>query len=44
MERLGVSYLGEIRTEGLVEGSGEPRPEAPFAVYVIDPERAPLAH
>jgi RimJ/RimL family protein N-acetyltransferase/ADP-ribose pyrophosphatase YjhB (NUDIX family) len=34
MERLGMSYAGEITTEGLVEGSAEVQPDAPFAVYV----------
>ena len=34
MERLGMTYAGEITAEGLVEGSAEVRPDAPFAVYV----------
>jgi len=34
MERLGMTYAGEITTEGLVEGSAEVQPDAPFAVYV----------
>ncbi|TCO24834.1 RimJ/RimL family protein N-acetyltransferase [Kribbella steppae] len=34
MERLGMTYAGEITAEGLVEGSTEVRPDAPFAVYV----------
>lgn len=33
MERLGMSFAGEITAEGLVEGSGQVRPDAPFAVY-----------
>jgi RimJ/RimL family protein N-acetyltransferase len=38
MERLGMTYAGEIITEGLVEGSTAVRPDAPFAVYVTGPE------
>lgn len=34
MERLGMEYAGEIRTDGLVEGQEGVRPDAPFAVYV----------
>jgi RimJ/RimL family protein N-acetyltransferase len=33
MERLGMTYAGEITAEGLVEGVAGVRPEAPFAVY-----------
>jgi hypothetical protein len=35
MERLGMSYVGEMLAEGLVEGRAGPDPDAPFAVYVI---------
>ncbi|MEV0285713.1 MULTISPECIES: GNAT family N-acetyltransferase [unclassified Kribbella] len=38
MERLGMTYAGEITAEGLVEGTTEVRPDAPFAVYVTGPE------
>jgi mutator protein MutT len=38
MERLGMTYAGEISTEGLVEGSTALHPHAPFAVYVTGPE------
>ncbi len=38
MERLGMTYAGEITAEGLVEGSAEVQPDAPFAVYVTGPE------
>jgi mutator protein MutT len=34
MERLGMKFAGEIRTDGLVEGRPGVRPDAPFAVYV----------
>ena len=34
MERLGMRFVGEIRSQGLVEGSSEVREDAPFAVYV----------
>jgi mutator protein MutT len=37
MERLGMTYAGEITSEGLIEGSDEVRPDAPFAVYVTWP-------
>jgi RimJ/RimL family protein N-acetyltransferase len=37
MERLGMTYAGEITTEGLVEGTTDVRPDAPFAVYVTGP-------
>jgi mutator protein MutT len=33
MERLGMSFAGEIVAEGLVEGSTEVQPDALFAVY-----------
>ncbi|WP_432943590.1 GNAT family N-acetyltransferase [Kribbella sp. CA-253562] len=33
MERLGMTYAGEITAEGLVEGVDGVRPDAPFAVY-----------
>ncbi|WP_405070244.1 GNAT family N-acetyltransferase [Kribbella sp. NBC_01510] len=36
MERLGMTYAGEITAEGWVEGSPVVRPDAPFAVYVTD--------
>jgi hypothetical protein len=29
-----MTYAGEITAEGLVEGSAEVQPDAPFAVYV----------
>jgi mutator protein MutT len=38
MERLGMTYAGEMTAEGLVEGSDEVQPDAPFAVYVTGPE------
>ncbi|MFG1820107.1 GNAT family N-acetyltransferase [Kribbella sp. NPDC049174] len=38
MERLGMTYAGEITAEGLVEGSDEVRPDAPFAVYLATPD------
>ena len=34
MERLGMTYAGEITAEGWVEGSAVVHPEAPFAVHV----------
>ncbi|MEV6417101.1 GNAT family N-acetyltransferase [Kribbella sp. NPDC051718] len=34
MERLGMTYAGEIQTDGLVEGREGVYPDAPFAVYV----------
>jgi RimJ/RimL family protein N-acetyltransferase len=34
MQRLGMTYAGEITADGRVEGSDEVRPDAPFAVYV----------
>jgi mutator protein MutT len=36
MERLGMKYAGEIRTDGLVEGEEGVHPDAPFAVYVAN--------
>ena len=33
MERLGLRYVGEFTGEGLVEGLGGVRPDAPFALY-----------
>ncbi|WP_185441893.1 GNAT family N-acetyltransferase [Kribbella qitaiheensis] len=33
MERIGMKYAGEIRTEGLVENKEGLHPDAPFAVY-----------
>ena len=38
MERLGMTFAGEVRYEGLVEGTTEVRPEVPFALYVTGPE------
>ncbi|MEU4196766.1 GNAT family N-acetyltransferase [Kribbella sp. NPDC026611] len=38
MERLGMTYAGEVRSEGWVEETGRVEPAAPFAVYVTDPE------
>ncbi|GAA1709350.1 hypothetical protein GCM10009745_66580 [Kribbella yunnanensis] len=35
MERLGMTYAGEITAEGWVDGVPEVQPDAPFAVYVI---------
>ncbi|MEU4290720.1 GNAT family N-acetyltransferase [Kribbella sp. NPDC026596] len=40
MERLGMTYAGEITAEGWVEGSPDVQPNAPFAVYVTGPEAA----
>ncbi|MEV6287960.1 GNAT family N-acetyltransferase [Kribbella sp. NPDC051770] len=42
MERLGMTYAGEIRAEGLVEGVEGVQQDAPFAVYRRDrePDRA----
>ncbi|WP_328331739.1 GNAT family N-acetyltransferase [Kribbella sp. NBC_00382] len=34
MERLGMKYVGEIQSDGLVEGRIGVHPDAPFAVYV----------
>ena len=33
MERLGMSYVGEIRAPGLVDGEDGVRDDAPFALY-----------
>ncbi|ADB29231.1 NUDIX hydrolase [Kribbella flavida DSM 17836] len=33
MERLGMTYAGELTAEGLVDGAAGVRPDAPFAVY-----------
>jgi RimJ/RimL family protein N-acetyltransferase len=33
MEKLGMTYVGEIPWRGLVEGQAEERDDAPFAVY-----------
>jgi RimJ/RimL family protein N-acetyltransferase len=38
MERLDMTYVGEITAEGLVDGSDEVQRAAPFAVYVAGPE------
>lgn len=38
MERLGMTYAGEITTEGMLEGSTDLHPQAPFAVYVTGPQ------
>ena len=35
MERLGMSYRGEIRWPGLVEGRDGIVDDAPFALYVL---------
>jgi RimJ/RimL family protein N-acetyltransferase len=35
-ERLGMTFVGQIRTDGLVEGQEEVADDAPFAVYAID--------
>ena len=40
MERLGMTYAGEITLEGLVAGSDEVQPNAPFAVYVATRDTA----
>ena len=34
MERIGMTYAGQIRWRGLVEGQVDERDDAPFAVYV----------
>jgi RimJ/RimL family protein N-acetyltransferase len=34
MERIGMTYIGEILWRGLVEGQVEEQDDAPFAVYV----------
>ena len=35
MERLGMRYVGEIRSRGLVEGSHDARDDAPYAVCAL---------
>lgn len=35
MERIGMTYVGEIRSRGLVEGSTEEQDDAPYAVCVL---------
>lgn len=35
MERIGMRYVGEIRTRGMAEGEREERDDAPFAVSVL---------
>jgi len=35
MERLGMRYVGEIRSRGMAEGEEEVRDDAPFAVSVL---------
>lgn len=35
MERIGMRYAGEIRSQGLVEGSDEEQDDAPYAVCVL---------
>lgn len=37
MERIGMTYAGEITSEGWVEGIDEVQQDAPFAVYVTGP-------
>jgi len=39
MERIGMTYAGEIRSRGTAEGEKEVRHDAPFAVYVRLPNR-----
>ena len=34
MERIGMTFAGQIRWRGLVEGQVDERDDAPFAVYV----------
>jgi RimJ/RimL family protein N-acetyltransferase len=36
MQRIGMTYAGEILWRGLVEGRTEEQDDAPFAVYVTD--------
>ena len=36
MERIGMTYTGEILWRGLVEGRSEEQDDAPFAVYATD--------
>ena len=35
MERIGMHYMGEIRSRGVAEGEVTVRPDAPFAVCVL---------
>lgn len=35
MERIGLSYAGEIQSRGVVEGSGGMRDDAPYSVYTL---------
>lgn len=35
MSRLGLSYAGEIRSRGRIEGIDGERPDAPFAVFLM---------
>jgi len=35
MERIGMRYVGEIRSHGLVEGAATERDDAPYAVCVL---------
>ncbi|WP_202874257.1 GNAT family N-acetyltransferase [Kribbella albertanoniae] len=37
MDRLGMTYAGEITAEGWIEGSSLVQPDAPFAVHVRGP-------
>ncbi|MGW6281972.1 GNAT family N-acetyltransferase [Kribbella sp. NPDC055071] len=39
MERIGMTYTGEITTEAYREGSDALHPDAPFAVYAIEPDQ-----
>jgi hypothetical protein len=34
MERIGMTYTGQILWRGLVDGQVEQRDDAPFAVYM----------
>jgi len=43
MERLGMTYVGEFPAEGRIEGNTEPRPDAPFALYVRQRNRTGTA-
>ncbi|MEV5960795.1 GNAT family N-acetyltransferase [Kribbella sp. NPDC051952] len=38
MQRIGMTYAGEITAEGWAEGMKEIRPDAPFAVYITGPQ------
>jgi hypothetical protein len=35
MERIGMRYVGEIRSRGSVEGLEGEHDDAPFSVYVL---------